>query len=205
MTLNEFISNLEQTSNALAELVFNEMEEVALESKALLQRRIQEKGTDSHESPLPLYSQEPLPLFFFKDKSKQNVLKTLGIDSSGKRIDKKPRRKRNASGVLETPVNPYSKGISYNDWRVLMGLPVDHVTYTVTGEMWKKIHPQQATIEGDRIKCIVGGDDEPTKIKMGYLAERRGDFMDLTSEEKEQINSMLSSNVFTQIKNRLQQ
>jgi hypothetical protein len=213
MTLNEFINNLEQTAAALSEIVFNEMEEAALDAKALLQQRIQEKGTDAKGNQFPGYSEQELPLFFFKDKSKSNVLKELGIDANGKRVvkNKKGSKKINYKifGIPQTfqekEKAPYPNGISYKDWRVLMGLPVDHVTFTVTEEMWKKIHPQPAKIEADRIIVVIGGDDDFTKKKMGWLAERRGDFMDLNAEETEFVSNKLTTGTFTEIKTRLGQ
>lgn len=211
MNLNDFINNLDETAAALSEIVFNEMDEAALDAKALLQRRIQEKGLDANGQPFPGYSENELPLFFFKDKSKAKVLKKLGIDAQGKRVVKNKRGSKKHTfkifGITQTYQEkekaPYPDGISYKDWRVLMGLPVDHVTFTVTEEMWKKIHPQPAKIEGDKIVVVVGGDDDSTKKKMGWLAERRGDFMDLTTDEQEFITNNLSTGVFTEIKTRL--
>lgn len=195
MKISQFISNIDGVINGITDIVIDACDVAALDAKAMLQSRIQEEGLNSSGASFEPYSKNKLPLFFFAKNSKVNVLNTLGIDNTGKLVNK------GRKGIK----NPYSEGVSYEEWRKLMGLPITHVTLTVTGEMWKKIGLLGSNVDGGNIITRIGGRDPSTRQKMSWIAERRGDFMGLTNDEAEDVTGVMHQEVISRIIERLEQ
>jgi len=169
MTIDEFIRGIDRIIDNLPDILQGEMETIALDGKVFVQNRIQESGINDKGNPLKAYSDNKLPAFFFTDPDRP------------KRLSK------------EEAAN-YPDGISYVDYRKAKGLPVDRVTLTVTGEMWRSIGIVEEREDDGTYIAFLGGRDQETINKIAWNYKDRP-FMSLNDDELEIIRTASGSRV----------
>lgn len=162
---------------------------LAKSALSLIKDRIINEGVNAKGSKFPKYSTQPLPAFFF-------IGKGLG-SGADKKMEAELKSQRKA-GVK----NP---GVSYEQWRDINNLQTDHVDMKFTGETLKDLDVLETRTEGNVIITVVASKDSITRtngkktITTGkiteHLAERYGDFLELSEKETEAIEEAFNEEV----------
>jgi len=98
---------------------------------AMIADRLTNDGVDADKNKFPSYSENELPLFYFKGQ------------------------KTNRSGAYDSFEKKVRKGLvsSYKNWREHNGLPTDKRTHVFTADMIKSIRPE--VIEDTDVRTVV--------------------------------------------------
>lgn len=143
------LSDFQNTVSKLLKDLPGEMLEInqilALEAKQKITDRLTEKGETAEGNSLGKYSTRPMsPLFFLGQ----------GIKSADAKLKAKVKQQKKSG---QRP------GISYEDWRVLNGLPVNHVTLSFTNETLSDIGVLNTNSESNKVITEIGSKDSRTK------------------------------------------
>lgn len=173
MNIDEAISQIPQIIAGFIDAVKIETEIAAEDAISTIQDRVVEDGLNPSGKQYDPYSKNKLPLFFFAKTSRADVLVKLGIDANGKRVGKKKSN--------------YPDGISYYDWRILMGRPVDHVNFSLTNDMWNSIGIVEETITDTEARVVVKGRDTFTNQKLEWNTKLKGDILKMSKDEEKSL------------------
>lgn len=142
----------------------------AHDAHAITANRIQNTGINAEGQKMPLYSENPLPLFFF-DGSKTNA------PSKAEKFKKDVKK-----GLIES---------SYKNFRKAYGLPVDKRTLTFDGDMFKSIG--QEVVEHTDLKTVVEikAKDQENQNKVNWNSNMvKSNILSFGKAEKELIRSL---------------
>jgi len=138
---------------------------------SLIHDRILNEGIEGKS-----YSTNLLPAYFFTGKS---------ISAGGE-----------AKVKAKNKANKY-KGVSYEEFRTANNLQTNHVDLRLSGDMWRDMDVLESTgtlrvttIAGSK-NSITYKDGQKTGDVVGYLAERYGDFLTPTPQEKTILDNSL--------------
>jgi hypothetical protein len=162
------------------------MEQLAIEAFTLLRGRIQETGIDAHGQKYAPYSTKPM---YIGCKSfKQEVCKAL--------LNTKEKR----SGYKWKTINGHHLAVlegGYKKWRELqLGKGKgDLVNFSVTNSMWNNIMSEKPkasdllSTKADHIRgiAIIGAKQDIEKKKLEGNTKRRGDILDLSKTEQDDL------------------
>lgn len=152
---------------------------MAANAKADIQTRVQEKGQKSNGASFENYSTNPLPLFYFEGKG------------------------RKSAGAKITAKN-YPDGLSYSEFRRLNGLQTAFVDLTFTGDMFRDIKARQTGPVGRHVYTAkIGAERKDNQDKIRWNTRKKGEFLALTTEEKEQIKASYKLQIENLIKRNL--
>lgn len=150
---------------------------VARTALSLVRNRIINEGKNGKGQSFGKYSTNPLPTFFFTGKGL-----SAGADQ---KLEADLKRQRKA-GVK----NP---GVSYEAWRDMNNLQTNHVDLKFSGDTLKDIDVIETRTEGSIVTTVVASKDSITRTNgkktistgtiMDHLAERYGDFLEVTDQE----------------------
>lgn len=158
------VSNLPETRQKLALIM-------ASDAHALTADRIQNTGVNARGEKMPLYSQNPLPLFYFDDAGNKRSPSKLA------------KFKKDAQAGKNNG--------SYDAFRKAFGNPTDKRDLTFTGDMWKSIiievdeHTPTKTIVSVRSK------DRANQDIVNYNSKRvKSNILAFSKDEKELIKKL---------------
>lgn len=162
---------------------------------SLIKNRIINEGKNAKGVKFEKYSNNPLPSFFFIGKGL-----SAGAD---KALEAELKRQRKA-GIK----NP---GVSYEKWRELNNLQTNHTDLKFTGETLKDIDVIETKVNGGIVTTIAASKDSVTRkngkksISTGqiteYLADKYGDFLDLSAEEEQVVTEAFDEEVQNLVNN----
>lgn len=162
MTPEEFINNIDNALDKTAEEMKLVMLEAASNGKELVIRRIQNRGLNDQ------YSTNKLPNFFFRGKA---------LNAGGRSLYEKSREK--------------GEGISYREWRLANGLPVNNVRLTFSGKMFQGWNEARSERKGLIVRGFVGGINQEVRNKLKWNKSRFPNFDKPTPEEKRLLRDTL--------------
>lgn len=162
MTPEEFNNNINSAIENTAEEMKSVMQEAALTGKALITRRVQNIGLNKQ------YSNQKLPTYFFRGKA---------LNSGGRTLYEKARKE--------------GGGISYREWRVANGLPVNNVRLTYSGKMFQGWNAARSERNRFIIRGLVGGINREVRDKLKWNKSRFPNFDKPNPEEKKLIKEQL--------------
>lgn len=177
-TLDNFIDKIDLLIESLPNVMLDNMEISAMDSQALLQRRIQERGVGADDAPLRPYSPE-----YKKYKSKQgksgNGFVNLTFDN----------RMLNNIGIVATSITPTTVNV-------------------IIRPKAKENQDKMESISYGRTPGIVADHDRKTKdgksIRVSSYFQKgsqgRGKIMGLTKTETELVKKVFQQNVTESIK-----
>lgn len=161
MTIDDLIKHFDGLIDKLETGLVTVTETAAMDLMAIIVNRIQQEGL-----PGKKYSKNKLPKFFFHDS---------GTVAAQKALNRKE----------------FKDGVSYEEWRKLNGLQVAHVDLTFTGRMFQNLAIIETIVADGNYLTIIGGIDKEVKDKLRWNAERFGNFLTLTPEEKEEFSKIM--------------
>lgn len=180
MKLAAFIQKLDKVIGALETDAPKINLRMAANAKADIQTRVQEKGQKSNGASFENYSTNPLPLFFFDGKSNR---KTASAKITSKN---------------------YPDGLSYSEFRRLNGLQTAFVDLTFSGEMFRDIKARQTGPVGRHVYTAkIGAERKDNQDKIRWNTRRKGVFLALTIQEREQIKMSYKLQIENLIKRNL--
>jgi len=169
MLIDQFIQKLERMEQQITESLVEISEEAALNTKALVIKRIQEDGIGSYSTKkIPAYLMMEDKATVRLDKTKSNA----GINF----IKKKAAEK-----------DPKDRLLNWADIRDAEGLQTDHVDLTFTGEMFRNLHIIGTNVQSGRVTTILGGTHREAQQKLEWNVARYGNFLQPTPQEKAMI------------------
>lgn len=169
--LQDVINALRETAETLDKRIPELLVEQEITAKSLVQDRIQETGKDSKGGQLGIYSQTKIPAFFFFGKG------TKATDSKLKVLAKE------------------GKKISYADFRKLDGKQSQYVDLTFTGKMWRETGLIREEVSKNQAVIVIGQTTPRSKEVAGYMADKYGNFLELSQEEIDIITEDITAEV----------
>jgi hypothetical protein len=155
------------------------MVEMALNALTLIKQRVQQKGVDSSGSKYKPYSTKPMLT------GRKNFVKTSAFDELlSSRQKRKESQWRTVKGhhLLLLPGG-------YKQFRQIQDRQTNWVDFTFTGGMWKDINVISKTSDHQRGLAIIGARNEKYKDVLSGNTKRRGDILDLSHQEIEQLKT----------------
>lgn len=155
--------SIQRVRAQLAAAIQPEVLRAAADAAALVENRIVTKGEKSDGTRLSPYSTNPVPAFFFFNRSRNNAGESA------------VRRKAKAR-----------QPISYKEFRQLNGLNTGHKNLEFTGEMWQGFGVVEArTIRAGVVQVVIGGKNERTRSLLGYHSDREN--TEITAPSRQEI------------------
>jgi hypothetical protein len=153
------------------------MVDMALNALTLIKKRVQEKGVNADGGKYKPYSTKPMLVGgkSFIQKSAASAL-----------LGSKDKRK----GLKWRTVNGHKLAIldgGYKQFREMQGRQTSFVDFTFTGKMWKDINVISKPSDHQRGLAIIGARNEKYKDVLSGNTKRRGDILDLSHQEIEQL------------------
>lgn len=186
--------DLTQYNNALGKVVKDLksgpgaeiMVKIAISGFTLLRQRVQETGIDAKGTKFRPYSTKPTLVgsstFSLQKKLQNSIFST------------KEKRKEYEWRTVNGHHLAILKG-GYKEIREKLGRQTDHVDFVVTGRMWANImaqNPKKSDLlstDADHVRgiAIIGAKEETEKLKLAGNTKRRGDILDLSAKEIEDL------------------
>lgn len=165
------------------------MVKVALNSLALIKKRVQETGTDAEGQKYGAYSRKPILIgcSTFIQKSACEAL-----------LGSKPKRKKLEWRTIGS--GPTAKRLAilpggYAEVRTRQGRQVNHVDFSVTNDMWNDINIRSTSSDHINGKAVLGARLEKEKKKLAGNTERKGEILNLSDSEIETIKRVYNAEV----------
>jgi hypothetical protein len=167
------------------------MVEMALNALTLIKQRVQTKGVDSGGSKYKPYSTKPMLVGgkSFIQKSAASAL----LGSKKKRKDLEWRT-----------VNGHKLALlpgGYKQFRDMQGRQTSFVDFTFTGGMWKDINVVSKTTDHQKGLAIIGARNAKYKDVLAGNTKRKGDILDLSHQEIEQLKTSYNLGVLKIFRN----
>ena len=175
-TLNDAINGIKSLTNELEVKIPLLITASNVTAKSLVQDRVQETGKDSKGTQLGDYSENGISAFYFIGKGSKST------DAKLKKLQKE------------------GKKVSYSDFRKLDGKQNKHVDLTFSGRMWRGIGLVQTNTQNNRTTVKVGPKDAYTDKVSESNSKRYGNFLNLSSEEVEEIEEDIQFDIEAIIK-----
>ena len=153
------------------------MASVGLIALTLLRQRVQEKGINAEGQKYKAYSTKPTLVGCKTFVQKSACAALLGS---------KPKRK----DLEWRTINGHRLAIlpgGYKQIRELQGRQTDHVDFSVTNDMWNDINVISKPTDHQKGIAIIGAKKEKEKQKLAGNTARRGDILDLSVKEQEEL------------------
>lgn len=158
--IDQAIAKYQQAINGLKQDIELALEATALEGWALVQRRLISSGKDSEGQQFKPYSKNVLPWFYFDDVPVVRKVKDKEKDD-------------------------YPDGISYDDWKTLIGRNAGFRNFKLTGTMFSKIGLVERKNESGKHVVVIGGRTKEVQDRMRYNDEITPGWINLSKEEQE--------------------
>mgnify|MGYP006921349274 CR=1 FL=1 len=196
MTLPEYNKKLDKTIADLSvKYGGNIMAGVATNALTMIKKRVQETGTNAKGTKFPAYSTKPMligsssfptkavgqKVFGSKEKRKSMEWRTLGEGEDAKRL-----------AILQG---------GYKEWRALMGRQTGHVDFSVSNEMWNDINVISKQSDHAKGIAIIGAKKDSEKRKLEGNTKRKGDILDLSLSEINELKRDYNLEVLNIFKN----
>lgn len=188
MTIQEAADNLGKVAKDLTGPPNAEvMVKVAISAFTAIRGRVQETGVNAKGQKFRAYSTKPM-LVGCKSFVQKAACSTL--------LGSKTKRKELEWRTINGHRLAILKG-GYKQMRQMQGRQTDHVDFSVTNNMWNDImaqNPKKSDLlstDSDHAKgiAIIGAKQDIEKKKLAGNTKRRGDILDLSSKEVEELKS----------------
>jgi hypothetical protein len=192
MTFQEYDKNLQGVIKDLETGAHGEvMINMALNALTLIKQRVQEKGVNADGQKYKPYSTKPMLVGCksFVQKSACNAL----LGSKKKRKDLEWRT-----------VNGHKLALlqgGYKQFRDMQGRQTGFVDFTFTGGMWKDINVISKQSDHQRGVAIIGARNAKYKDILSGNTKRKGDILDLSRQEIEQLKTSYNIGVLKIFRN----
>jgi hypothetical protein len=166
------------------------MAKIASSAFSLLRKRVREKGINAEGQKYKPYSTHPMLA----------NCSTMILSSCNKIAGSKDKRKNlkwvtiNGHKLFEIPGG-------YKQYRELMGRQTNYVDFSVTNNMWNDINVISKGADHEKGIAIIGAKQEIEKKKLKGNTERRGDILDLSDKEIEQLKTSYNLDVLQIFRN----
>lgn len=192
MTLDEYNKNLNGVVKDLQSGAHGQiMVKMAINALTLIKKRVQETGVDANGKKYDPYSTKPILV-----GSKSFIQKAAG----DKLLGSKPKRKQLEWVTINGHRLAILKG-GYKQVRELQGRQTEHVDFSVTNNMWNDINIISKGPDHERGIAIIGAKQDIEKKKLAGNTKRRGDILDLSESEIDQLKKSYNLDVLQIFKN----
>jgi hypothetical protein len=132
-------------------------QELAVNARTKLLDRLTERGQTAEGKSLGKYSNNPMSPLFFLGK---------GIKSADAKLKAKVKAQQKAG---------QKPGVSYEEWRIMNGLPVDHVTLSFNNETLPDVGVLNTVTDKNSVITIVGSRDSKSKDIINSRGKKTGE------------------------------
>jgi hypothetical protein len=169
--LKTMISNFQKIVADLPNTRQELAKQMAFDAHGLTAHRIQNSGVNARGEKMPLYSKNPLPLFFFDDAGNKRSPSKLASF------------KKNAMAGKNNG--------SYDAFRKHFGNPTDRRDLTFTGDMWKSIIIEVDEHDKDKTVVSVRSNSRANQDIVNYNSKRvKSNILAFGKDEKELIKKL---------------
>jgi hypothetical protein len=166
------------------------MVRMAAEALTLIKQRVQETGVNAKGQKYKPYSTKPM-LANCSTMILSACSKIAGSKEKRKNLDWKTIK---GHKLFEIPGG-------YKQYRELMGRQTDHVDFSVTNDMWNDINVISKNSDHQKGIAIIGAKQEIEKKKLEGNTKRRGDILDLSAKEIEELKGSYNLGVLQIFRN----
>lgn len=152
------------------------MVKMAVSALTLIKERVQETGTNAKGQKYKPYSTKPMLA----------NCSTMILSSCNKIAGSKQKRKE-LNWVTIKGHKLFEIPGGYKQYRELMGRQTNHVDFSVTNNMWNDINVISKSSDHQKGVAIIGAKQEIEKKKLEGNTKRRGDILDLSASEIEDL------------------
>jgi hypothetical protein len=149
------------------------MVKLGISALTFIKERVIEKGTDASGRPYKSYSTKPMLVGCKSFVQKSACAAMLGSKSKRKELEWRTV-KGHKLAILPG---------GYKELREKQGRQTNHVDFSVTNEMWNDINIISKRSEHQGGTVIIGAKKESEKKKLEGNTKRRGDILDLSKSE----------------------
>jgi hypothetical protein len=176
MDLKEAGQNFKKFAAAIAANRKKEAILICQDATALMINRLQNKGTNSEGNKFKLYSDNPLPIFYFQYKNAPSKVESF--------------KKK----VKEKKTEP-----TYKSFRSNLGLPTDKRTHTLTGDMFGSIRPEIESHDDEKTVVVIKANDRLNQDKINWnsnlmglsiIGLNKGEVELITAAQRERLNKL---------------
>lgn len=164
-TIDSFLANLKALVSDIKEQAPLMAETLALTGKSIIQERIQREGFGA------VYSQNYIPAWYLRGKE---------INNAGKRFYEDPDQNSDKDDL-----------VNWSEFRRAQGLQTDFVDLTYTGRMFAGLTITERAETATAAIVRLGGSDREVDKKLGWNAERYGDFLQPNESEKTELDLLV--------------
>lgn len=165
-SLSDIRNKVQRARSAMLSDFQREALRAGADAAALVENRIVTKGEKENGQKLSAYSTNPVPAFFYFNRSRNNAGETA------------VRRRAKAK-----------QGISYKEFRQLNGLNTTHKNLEFTGEMWQGFGVKQVTVLRPGVaEVVIGGKNARSESLLGYHSDREQ--TDITKPSQKEIQAV---------------
>lgn len=178
MTFGEYNINLSGVVNDLQTGKHGEiMVRMAMTALTMIKKRVQETGVNADGQKYEGYSTKPM---FITEKSfvQKDKFKNL--------VNTKEKRKQLEWRTINGHKLPILKG-GYKELRELQTRQTNHVDFSVTNNMWNDINLISSNSEHQQGVAVIGAKQELEKKKLAGNTKRKGDILDLSQSEMDEL------------------
>src|SRR3990172_5564839 len=185
MKPNEFSEKIKSFSQALLVEMPKINASVAMNAFGMVADRIRNEGIDGKGRSLGTYSENPLPLFFYKP-----------IEKAQEIADKLGRKGITGKGSRKTKKEFKATSLSYEDWRKGNKLETSFVNLNFSGaaSMWNDTGVVKQIVDSTKIITTVGAKNTKDRSRgdkklttddiMGFNKDHYGDFLEVNKDEE---------------------
>ncbi len=166
MSINEFLNRLGATIIDIENSRDANAVKIALDSLALVKRRVINTGVNEKGSKFGNYSKAVVPFFYYYGKETN----------------------RNNATVVKELYERKGFWASYRDWREVNNLPVEFINFSFTNRMWSSLAPAIETRERFRTVVGIAARTGKEQDKLNWQNRRFGDILAVNQQERDLIS-----------------
>jgi hypothetical protein len=167
------------------------MVKVGLEATRLIKTRVQETGINAEGKKFPAYSTKDTLVGCKTFLQKSACATLLGLKAKRKELE---WRTVNGHRLAILPGG-------YKKIRELEGRQTNHVDFSVTNSMWNDINIISKTGDHNKGTVIIGAKQQKEKDKLKGNTERKGEILDLSHKEIDELKNTYGLQVLQIFKN----
>lgn len=191
MTFPELNSKFQKVINNLNNNYNGEiMSRVGIDALTMIKRRVQQTGVNAKGQKFPAYSTKNTLIGCSTFVLKRTCDNVFGSKEKRKALE---WRTVNSHHLAILPGG-------YKKIRELQGRQGSYVDFTITGRMWANINLISNNGDHSRGVAIIGAKDEEEKKKLAGNTSRKGDILDLSVKEIEDLKAVYNLSVLNVFK-----
>lgn len=167
---------------------------IGLDGLAMIKKRVVTDGKNPDGAAYDEYSDNPLPAWYFKGKSRAEQL--AGGEKTYTNSGFSPPYKKMVEQKLKEGAQSFhGLGWSYEEWREANNLQTDFKDFSFTGKMWKNIRVILKVNTGKGVIVRIAPTDPDSIQKLEWVEERDGKVLDFSDAEVRRLGELFKGQV----------